>query len=367
MSHPNSKGYNEVTPSPSTQGRRRLREDPDDAPYTPDKREQTRERQRKKREREKANSSGKSTYEGSMDGSQINPELTMVEESDVSAKRKGNNKKVDLATLPPDEAAKRERMRLAARERQRKHRAGVKARRLAELGVTIVNEGGGIEQTAIGYTVNENEIAGQYEAVLVNPNDPNLAALHPHPQVPVGLPTHGSPGQLFTSILLFSLSLTPQLKQNLLRYVHATNEEVAAFAPYMATAFDHWDHSRMTHYAQQNHQASTSQGAPPAPPYPIHPQFGLDRFPRPLVPVSFPAGSVQPPEQSPSPSEESHHDRIDSEVRIEPPVPPDPTRPPPSVMYNQVDVQRVEGLKKNNFLLKVMKYYCKEIESYCIL
>lgn len=137
MSHPNSKGYNEIASPPSTQGRRRLREDPDDAPYAPDKREQTRERQRKKRERDKVNAV-KPAYESSMDGSQINPELTMVEGED-SARRKGNNKKVDLALLPPDEAAKRERMRLAARERQRKHRAGVKARRLAELGVSIGN------------------------------------------------------------------------------------------------------------------------------------------------------------------------------------------------------------------------------------
>lgn len=135
MSHANSKGYNEITSPSPTQGRRRLREDPDDAPYTPDKREQTRERQRKKREREKASAAN----DGSMDGSQINPELTTIEGEDMLGRRKGNNKKVDLSTLPPDEAAKRERMRLAARERQRKHRAGVKARRLAELGVTIGN------------------------------------------------------------------------------------------------------------------------------------------------------------------------------------------------------------------------------------
>lgn len=101
---------------------------------------------------------------------------------------------------------------------------------------------------------------------------------------------------------------------------------------------------RMSHYAQQNHQASTSQGPPPAPPYPAYPQFPMGRFPRPMPPMPFPAVPVQAPEQSPSPSEESHHDRIDSEVRVEPPIPPDQARPPPPVMYNQVDVQRVDGL-----------------------
>lgn len=102
----------------------------------------------------------------------------------------------------------------------------------------------------------------------------------------------------------------------------------------------------MSHYAQQNHQA-TSQGAPPAPPYPAYPQFGMGRgFHRPVVPMPFPQGPVQATEQSPSPSEESHQGRVESEVRVEPPIPPDQARPPPPIMYNQVDVQRVEGLPR---------------------
>ena len=42
--------------------------------------------------------------------------------------------------LSPDDAAKRERVRAAARERQRKHRALVKQKKLRELGLDMGNE-----------------------------------------------------------------------------------------------------------------------------------------------------------------------------------------------------------------------------------
>ena len=58
--------------------------------------------------------------------------------------------------LSPKEVAKKERVRMAVRERHHKHRASIKAKHMAELGMAIMNAGGGVEQTAVGYVFNEH-------------------------------------------------------------------------------------------------------------------------------------------------------------------------------------------------------------------
>lgn len=108
-----------------------------------DQREKARERQRRKRERDRA------MVNEMMADAMSSDAIAQPNSGDsfdvASSRRKAVGKKVDLTQLPPEEAAKRARFRLAARERQRKHRAGVKAKRMAELGMAI----GIIEFTAI--------------------------------------------------------------------------------------------------------------------------------------------------------------------------------------------------------------------------
>ena len=46
---------------------------------------------------------------------------------------------------------------------------------------------------------------------------------------------------MFASTLLLGLSWTPSLKQQLLRSLRFTNDDLAAFEPFIAAAFDHWE------------------------------------------------------------------------------------------------------------------------------
>ena len=140
---------------------------------TLDKREQARERQRRKRQQDEANSTMTLNSGGTSDANLDSQDQDFGGAGSMITKRKGGGRRASLDNLPLEEAQRKQRVREAARERQRKHRAGVKARRMAELGMAIgmhtfylefptntirgasVNEGGGIEQTAIGYTINE--------------------------------------------------------------------------------------------------------------------------------------------------------------------------------------------------------------------
>ena len=68
---------------------------------------------------------------------------------------------------------------------------------------------------------------------------------HPHPMNPQD-PSFPQPpltgGQSFASTLLLSFSCTPLLKQQLLRTLSITSEDLASLEPIMADAFDQWDH-----------------------------------------------------------------------------------------------------------------------------
>jgi hypothetical protein len=139
-------------------------------------------------------------------------------------------------TLTPEEAARRDRVRASARERQRKHRQLVKQRKMRELGMDMGNELiPGMEE--VHYRVNAE---GQYQQVL-----PHELQHHPHPINHHEPPfPHGQPlgGQTFASTLLLSFSCAPLLKQNLLRSLVMTNEELASLEPIIAEAWDRWDH-----------------------------------------------------------------------------------------------------------------------------
>ncbi|KAG6855692.1 hypothetical protein H0H87_012023 [Tephrocybe sp. NHM501043] len=157
--------------------------------------------------------------------------------------------------LTPEELARRDRVRAAARERQRKHRMLVRQRKQREMGNDLTME-------EVHYRVGPD---GQYQQVL-----PHDLPSHPSPNVHEPPFPQGQPlgGQTFASTLLLSFSCAPLLKQHLLRTLHMTNEELASLEPILAEAWEHWDHARRAHYAEQAAKAGL---APPnlGPSYPV--------------------------------------------------------------------------------------------------
>ncbi|KAH7908519.1 hypothetical protein BJ138DRAFT_1157516 [Hygrophoropsis aurantiaca] len=171
--------------------------------------------------------------------------------------------------LTPEELQRRERVRAAARDRQRKHRQQVKQRKMRELGLEMTNEimSGMDEHFRV-------PTEGQYHPVPL----PHEMQHHEHPmnqQDPPPFPQQLTGGQSFASTLLLSFSCAPLLKQHLLRTLSMTSDELASLEPIIADAWDQWDHQRRIHYAQAAAQqvvnATTKDGTmsgPSNPPYP---------------------------------------------------------------------------------------------------
>lgn len=205
------------------------------------KREKAAERQRRKRERDR-NAAGLGIMGGGFSngtGSDSSPQQAQqAQPSTPQPDFSGQD------SLTPDEAARRDRVRAAARERQRKHRQLVKQRKMRELGLDMGNEiMPGMEE--VHYRVNAD---GQYQQVLPHEMQPphlqqqqmHPAAMGQHePPFPQGQPLGG---QTFASTLLLSFSCAPLLKQHLLRTLAMTNEELASLEPIIAEAWDQWDH-----------------------------------------------------------------------------------------------------------------------------
>ncbi|THH06276.1 hypothetical protein EW145_g4201 [Phellinidium pouzarii] len=169
------------------------------------------------------------------------------------------------ASLSKEEVARREKVRAAARERQRKHRALVKQKKMAELGLSMGQDGvTGLEE--IHYALGPD---GQYQPVM----PPNTQPPDMGNQDQAFQPGHGAQtgGQTFASTLLLSFSCSPLLKQHLLRTLHMTNEELCSLEPILSAAWDQWDHARRLHYAEQAAKANVGQqngGGPNGPPPP---------------------------------------------------------------------------------------------------
>ncbi|PPQ78243.1 hypothetical protein CVT26_007693 [Gymnopilus dilepis] len=169
--------------------------------------------------------------------------------------------------LTPEEVLRRDRVRAAARERQRKHRLLVKQRRMRELGMEMGNDIlPGMEE--VHYRAAPD---GQYHPVL--PPELQQQLPPPHPPIPHHEPPfpQGAPlgGQTFASTLLLSFSCAPLLKQHLLRTLGMTNEELASLEPVIAEAWDRWDHQRRIHYAEQVAKNGGQPPALPPPPYAV--------------------------------------------------------------------------------------------------
>ncbi|KAJ7119421.1 hypothetical protein C8R44DRAFT_737237 [Mycena epipterygia] len=230
----------------------------------------------------------------------------------------------DESSLSPDEQARRERVRAAARERQRKHRQLVKQRKMRELGLDMGNEvlGPGLDE--VHYRVNAE---GQYQQVMAHEMQAAqahqqqvqhhlqaqaAAAAHAQAQVQQtqGGPGQGEPpfpqgpahgGQTFATTLLLSFSCAPLLKQHLLRTLNMTNDELASLEPIIAEAWDRWDQGRRIRYDQEQGfpaggMAVPVPGGTPYPPYAPPPGAGAGddfrgRFQRVLaVPAQFRTG-----------------------------------------------------------------------------
>lgn len=221
-------------PLPATPSSSRKRSRENETPSQRHKREKAAERQRRKRERDRqAGLQNILALSQQQQVQQMPPQQVEVPppppQSSMS-EYKGED-------LSPEEMAKRDRVRAAARERQRKHRALVKARKLRELGLDMGNEIlPGMEE--VQYRMNAE---GQYQAVMPHEMPPHPHA-QPHPIHEPPFP-QGQPlgGQTFASTLLLSFSCAPLLKQHLLRTLSMTNEELASLEPIIAQAWDHWD------------------------------------------------------------------------------------------------------------------------------
>ncbi|KAG2366059.1 hypothetical protein BDR07DRAFT_1353049 [Suillus spraguei] len=275
------------TLTPVSSSRRRSREN--ETPQQRQKREKAAERQRRKRERDRTVNN-------------INAIMAFTQPTDAQPIPQPQPSQPPTPTftgqeMTPEELTRRERVRAAARERQRKHRSLVKQRKMRELGLDMPND---MMQGMEEYRVNGD---GQYQQVLPHEMTHPPHAMNPQdasfPQAP---PPQLTGGQNFASTLLLSFSCAPLLKQHLLRTLAITSEELASLEPIIADAFDQWDHQRRMHYAQQAvaKAADGSISGPSAAPFPNvdmadpasngfgeppqpHPSEFRARFHRPLV------------------------------------------------------------------------------------
>ncbi|KAG2019783.1 hypothetical protein CC2G_005186 [Coprinopsis cinerea AmutBmut pab1-1] len=194
--------------------------------------------------------------------------------------------------LTPEELERREKVRAAARERQRKHRLAVKQRKMRELGLDV------------------DLMTGAIEDIPYQPPPPTFV-----PELPIAhssfndYPTQIHGGQTFASTLLLSFSCAPLLKAHLLRTLNMTNEELASLEPVIAEAWDRWNAQRQLHYAE------AAKNGVPVPPPPVsgpHPAFPVELagHPHPIhlhppPPGHLPAHLVPPhhsQQQPPQPS-----------------------------------------------------------------
>ncbi|KAF9262385.1 hypothetical protein L218DRAFT_945246 [Marasmius fiardii PR-910] len=222
---------------------------------------------------------------------------------------RNSRRQVDFDNLSPEEATRRERVRASARERQRKHRALVKERKMKALGLDPV-------ETEVGQIpANQDDVADyhqlsqsqQYQQLLQGsgppqPHNNNSAMFYPPPvpQIPGTSTPATTGGEMFATTLLLSFSCAPLLKQHLLDSLHMTNEELASLEPLIADAWEQWNAQRQERFepSQQPSVASdtseSTSSTPSARPATIANDFRT-RFQRSVVtPAPFRTASASP-------------------------------------------------------------------------
>ncbi|OCB88039.1 hypothetical protein A7U60_g4824 [Sanghuangporus baumii] len=232
----------QVQPDASTASPRKRGRQPEAIvdPKIAAKRAKAAERQRRKRERDRRNTL-----------SALNSTSQPTPGPSVPVQPPQPPQPVEPPQLTREEEERREKVRAAARERQRKHRALVKQKKMAELGLAMGENGMMSEE--VHYTLQPD---GQYQPVLPpNAQPPELN----DPENPYPPPGGQTGGQTFASTLLLSLSCSPLLKAHLLRSLSMTNEELCSLEPILSAAWDQWDHARRLHYAEQVAQAGRQQ------------------------------------------------------------------------------------------------------------
>lgn len=208
------------------------------------KREKAAERQRRKRERDRNNNAGISVlphFQPPPDHHQhLQHQVHHSQPPPLSHPISQQPQPIYSShDLSPEEKSRRDRVRAAARERQRKHRLLVKQRKMRELGLDMGNEIPGMDDAQ--YRVNAD---GQYQQVIQHEIQQHTPQ-HPPPQAgDIAFPPQGQlGGQTFASTLLLSFSCAPLLKAHLMRTLHMNNEELASLEPVLAEAWERWDHA----------------------------------------------------------------------------------------------------------------------------
>lgn len=138
--------------------------------------------------------------------------------------------------LTPEEEARRDRVRAAARDRQRKHRALVKQKKMRELGMDMGNDVSGAGPSDELY----GDPQAGFHATMISPPASGVG-LGDDPNDPSFPPAQGHGGQMFATTLLLSFSCAPLLKQHLLHSLQMSNDELASLEPIIAEAWDQWD------------------------------------------------------------------------------------------------------------------------------
>ncbi|KAJ3729609.1 hypothetical protein C8R42DRAFT_171341 [Lentinula raphanica] len=171
----------------------------------------------------------------------------------------GGPSTINEPELTPEEEARRDRVRAAARERQRKHRALVKQRKMRELGMDMGNDisdnvhaPSTEEQAGLSYSV---DAPAGFHAAMISPPPPPPPGIVQQSitddtnenSFPQTIATQGHGGQMFATTLLLSFSCSPLLKQHLLSSLQMSNEELASLEPIIADAWDQWDRQRRQH------------------------------------------------------------------------------------------------------------------------
>lgn len=196
----------------------------DETPSQQLKREKAAERQRRKRERDRAAGAGL----GGMVAFNGHPELQQHQQQQQQHPQQHDAAEYVAHDLSPAEAIRRDKVRAAARERQRKHRALVKQKKMRELGVEMGND-------ILPQGMEDHPQFNGYQL----PDAAAMAAMQgSEPAFPMG---QQPGGQTFATTLLVSFSCAPLLKQHLLRTLNMTTEELASLEPIIADAWDQWD------------------------------------------------------------------------------------------------------------------------------
>lgn len=255
------------TLSPVSSTRRRAPKE-NETPAQRQKREKAAERQRRKRERDR--------HVNNLNAAMSYPQPTEPPPPPQPQPPQPPPQAFTGQELSPEELSRRERVRAAARERQRKHRTLVKQRKMRELGLDMSSEMLPIEEVQFRvngrneFQVLPHELGHPHP---INPQDPSF----PHPLM--------TGGHYFASTLMMSFSYSPtEFKQQMLRNLSITNEDLAVLEPIIADAFDQWDHQvcrlvtrrivalkrlqRRMHFAQAAKAADGSIAGPSAPAFP---------------------------------------------------------------------------------------------------